>query len=102
MLRFLRPLFLLLTTALANVEKTIFLAPPPSPLSSSTNINPDLSDLGLDLLSPENPILRTKLNASFPSTAQPYGTESWFLLEGLNPGQRYEVRVCWLATVCLP
>lgn len=28
------------------------------------------------------------------------GTESWFLLEGLVPGQRYEVRVCWVATVC--
>jgi hypothetical protein len=94
-------LTLLLQTAHANVEKTIFLAPTPSPLSSS-NITPDLSDLGLDLLSPENNILRTNLNASFPSTAKPDGAESWFLLEGLNPGQRYEVRVCWLATVSLP
>lgn len=90
----------ILPTTHANVEKTIFLAPTPTPLSSSSNITPDLSDLGLDLLSPENTILRTKFNASFPSTAKPDGTESWFLLEGLNPGQRYEVRVCWLATVC--
>ena len=44
--------------------------PPLSPsLSSSTNpFNPDLSDLGLDRLSPPTPILRTKLNASFPDT----------------------------------
>ncbi|ODM15281.1 hypothetical protein SI65_09222 [Aspergillus cristatus] len=98
MLQFLLALLLTLTTALANVEKTIFLAPTPSPFSSSSNITPDLSDLGLDLLSPENTIFRTKLNASFPSPANPEGTESWFLLEGLNPGQRYEVRVCWLAT----
>lgn len=30
------------------------------------------------------------------------GTDSWFLLANLVPGRRYEVRVCWLATVrCL-
>lgn len=114
---FILPTLLLLVIfplANANVEKTIFLGPPPPPLSpslsSSTNpFNPDLSDLGLDRLSPPTPILRTKLNASFPDTntdadasASPggKGTESWFLLEGLIPGQRYEVRVCWAATVC--
>lgn len=109
-------LLVLLPLANANVEKTIFLGPPPPPLSpslsSSTNpFNPDLSDLGLDRLSPPTPILRTKLNASFPDTepdadastegkSKGKGTESWFLLEGLVPGQRYEVRVCWVATVC--
>lgn len=110
------PTLLVLPLANANVEKTIFLGPPPPPLSpslsSSTNpFNPDLSDLGLDRLSPPTPILRTELNASFPdadtdvgagpdASAGGKGTESWFLLEGLVPGQRYEVRVCWVATVC--
>lgn len=90
---------------LANVEKTIFVAPPPP-----VHVYPSLDDLGLDALAPENPLLRTGLNASFPeSTAgevqvtgeESPGEQSWFLLQDLSPGTRYEVRVCWLATVCL-
>lgn len=80
----------------ANVEKTIFLAPAAATIPSK---EPSLDDLGLERLSPQNPVVRTKLNASFATTAAPEGTESWFFLENLNPGQRYEVRVCWLATV---
>lgn len=98
--------------ALANVEKTIFVAPPPPAHP------PALDDLGLDTLGPENPLLRTGLNASFPvqftvhgagagagagagEDEKSSGEESWFLLEDLSPGVRYEVRVCWLATVFL-
>ena len=80
----------------ANVEKTIFIAPPETTIPSE---QPDLDDLGLERLSPQNPIVRTQLNASFPTTDAPDGVESWFFLENLKPGQRYEVRVCWLATV---
>jgi hypothetical protein len=82
----------------ANVEKTIFLAPAIATIPSE---QPALDDLGLERLSPQSPVVRTRLNASFPTTAAPEGTESWFFLENLNPGQRYEVRVCWLATVSL-
>lgn len=88
------PLFT--AVAHANVEKTIFLAPAPATVPSD---EPDLDDLGLERLSPQRPVVRTHLNASFPTTAAPDGTDSWFFLENLNPGQRYEVRVCWLATV---
>ncbi|OQE42172.1 hypothetical protein PENCOP_c004G07269 [Penicillium coprophilum] len=87
------PLFT--AVAQANVEKTIFLAPAPVTVPSE---EPDLDDLGLERLSPQRPVVRTRLNASFPTTAVPGGTDSWFFLENLNPGQRYEVRVCWLAT----
>ncbi|KAJ5427205.1 hypothetical protein N7465_002275 [Penicillium sp. CMV-2018d] len=87
------PLFT--AVAQANVEKTIFLAPAPATVPSD---EPDLDDLGLERLSPQRPVVRTHLNASFPTTAAPAGTDSWFFLENLNPGQRYEVRVCWLAT----
>ena len=80
----------------ANVEKTIFLAPAPATIPSE---QPALDDLGLERLSPQSPVVRTRLNASFPTTDSPEGTKSWFFLENLNPGQRYEVRVCWLATV---
>jgi len=80
----------------ANVEKTIFLAPQASTIPSEES---DLDDLGLERLSPDTPVVRTQLNASFPTDDASSGTESWFFLENLNPGQRYEVRVCWLATV---
>jgi hypothetical protein len=88
------PLFT--AVAQANVEKAIFLAPPETTIPSE---QPDFDDLGLERLSPQNPIVRTRLNASFPTTDAPDGVDSWFFLENLNPGQRYEVRVCWLATV---
>lgn len=81
--------------ARANVEKTIFLAPSPSPLPSDTG----LDDLGLERLSPLIPVIRTYLNASFPTDDAPLGTESWYFLDNLTPGQRYEVRICYLATV---
>ncbi|KAK2766194.1 hypothetical protein FQN54_007710 [Arachnomyces sp. PD_36] len=60
--------------------------------------SPNLDDLGLERLSPDLPAIRTHLNASFPSEVAPNGVETWILLEDLNPGQRYEIRVCWLAT----
>jgi hypothetical protein len=82
--------------AAGNVEKTIFVAPPPSALPAE---NTAIDDLGLDSLSPTEFTLRTSLNASFPTDDEPYGSESWFYLEDLNPGHRYEVRICWLATV---
>ncbi|KAJ5280492.1 hypothetical protein N7478_005864 [Penicillium angulare] len=88
-------IFLFTNIALANVEKTIFLAPHPSTVPSG---QPDLDDLGLERLSPENAAIRTELNASFPSPETPEGTDSWFFLENLKPGQRYEVRVCYLST----
>lgn len=82
--------------ARANVEKTIFKAPPAFPFPEK---DPTVDDLGLERLSPSNGMLRTTLNASFPTDAESRGTDSWYLLENLNPGQRYEVRICWLATV---
>ncbi|KAJ5819892.1 hypothetical protein N7474_005483 [Penicillium riverlandense] len=86
---------LISTLVQANVEKTIFLAPPGSTIPS---VEPELDDLGLERLSPHRPVIRTGLNASFPTTAAPEGTDSWFFVENLKPGQRYEIRVCWLAT----
>ncbi|PYH49966.1 uncharacterized protein BP01DRAFT_388097 [Aspergillus saccharolyticus JOP 1030-1] len=94
-------LILLLTTLLfftrlttANVEKTIFLAPSPTLIPT---LAPPNDDLGLPRLSPSHSHHRTKLNVSFPDADSP-GTDSWFFLEHLVPGKRYEVRICWLAT----
>jgi hypothetical protein len=62
--------------------------------------SPTLDDLQLTELSPRHCAIRTYLAASFPSNASRYGTSSWLLLHGLQEGQRYEVRICWAATVC--
>ncbi|KIX92966.1 uncharacterized protein Z520_11239 [Fonsecaea multimorphosa CBS 102226] len=80
--------------AFANVEKVIFLTPAAEPLPQDASID----NLFLTRLSEQYPSVRTRINASFPSTVSPKGTESWFLLEHLRPGRRYELRICWLAT----
>jgi hypothetical protein len=84
-----------LTHVRANVEKIIFVAPEAQALPSDASID----NLLLTRLSEDFPTARTYINASFPTETASKGTESWFLLEGLRPRSRYELRVCWLATV---
>ncbi|MCJ1259774.1 hypothetical protein MMC24_007613 [Lignoscripta atroalba] len=74
----------------ANVEKVIFLAPIYIHQSPPDDY-PDVYKLQLDVLSPSKSSLRTYLNASFPSLKdESQGSESWFILDGLRPQQRYE------------
>ena len=87
----------LLPSVAANTEKVIFTGPSTQTVPVDS---PTLDDLQLPKLSPHHWALRTHLSASFPSTASRYGTSSWLLLHGLQEGQRYEVRICWAATVC--
>jgi hypothetical protein len=87
-----------LWTVKANVEKTIFLGPRPVTLS---NVHPNLDHLRLHVLSPSDTILPTQLPVQFPTDSVPRGLESWYLLRGLDEGRRYEVRICWPATVSL-
>ena len=93
-------LFIIINFAHANVEKTIFIAPPREKVPTTEQSG--LDDLGLPRLTPEpvDAVIRARLNASFPTRDAPRGAESWFFLEHLVPGVRYEVRICWLATVC--
>ena len=83
----------------ANTEKTIFLAPPSITLPK---VSPNLEDLRLTTITPEHSSLRTRLPVSFPTTQKPAGNTSVYLLQDLTPGQRYEVRICWAATVSAP
>lgn len=85
-------------TVNANVEKTIFLGPSPIVLP---DVRPSLDDLRLHTLTHAQTILPTQLPVQFPSEAAPRGLESWYLLQHLEIGRRYEVRICWPATVCL-
>lgn len=82
--------------AVANVEKTIFIAP--SALTIPLD-HPTFENLHLQTLSPENSTIRTQLHSGFPSDIFPRGPASWFILSDLTEGQRYEVRICWPATV---
>jgi hypothetical protein len=88
-------------TVNANVEKTIFLGPDTVTLP---HVGPSLDDLRLHVLSHSQTILPTQLAVQFPSEPVPHGLESWYLLQNLEAGRRYEVRICWPATVsaCQP
>ncbi|KAK0706501.1 hypothetical protein B0T26DRAFT_743740 [Lasiosphaeria miniovina] len=84
--------------AVANTEKAIFLGPASIAVPLE---HPTLDDLGLDVLSPaaaSSPSIRTRLEAQFPTASYPHGAATWLLLDGLEEGRRYEVRVCWAAT----
>jgi hypothetical protein len=83
-------------TVKANVEKTIFLAPAAVTLPDA---RPSLDSLRLHTLSHAQTILPSQLPVQFPSKAAPHGLESWYLLQQLEAGRRYEVRICWPATV---
>jgi hypothetical protein len=80
----------------ANVEKTIFLGPSAVVLP---HVQPSLNDLRLHSLSHLQTILPTVLPVHFPSETAPHGREFWYLLQHLEAGRRYEVRICWPATV---
>lgn len=84
--------------ALGNTEKTIFLGPSQVQVPVE---HPTLEDLQLEAISPEQWSLRTHVRAEFPTNSSKYGQSSWYLLHGLQEGQRYEVRICWAATVSL-
>ena len=72
----------------ANTEKVIFIAPAASqPLD--TQYSP------LETLSPHNPYLKkVRIELSFDKITQEY-----FALEELDIGRKYEVRICWPASV---
>src|ERR1700710_10218 len=84
-------------TVAANTEKVIFLGP--STLQIPVE-SPTLEDLQLAALSPELWSLRTHIEAEFPTDISKHGQSTWVLLHSLQEGQRYEVRICWAATVC--
>jgi len=96
MLQFTLLLLLQAYFASANTEKVIFLGPNPTQIPVE---HPTLEDLRLEALSPEHWSLRTHVQAEFPTDSSKYGLSSWYLLHGLKEGQRYEVRICWAATV---
>jgi len=98
MLHFLFVLLLQVYAVVANTEKAIFLGPRSLHVPSE---HPSLEDLKLEALSPQQWSIRTHIKAEFPTNSSKYGQSSWMLLHKLHEGQRYEVRICWAATVYL-
>jgi hypothetical protein len=80
--------FVTSSLVLANTEKVIFVAPP-APLE------PLEHHRAIETLSPSKPaVRRVKVELSFDKP-----TEEFFVLESLDIGRKYEVRVCWPASV---
>lgn len=81
----------------ANTEKAIFLAPEAIHFPETT---PSLDNLRLHTITHTRSSIRTSISVEFPAGEDDInGAESWYLLRTLKEGQRYEVRVCWAATV---
>lgn len=83
----------------ANTEKTIFLAPNSVEIPK---LHPNLDSLQLSTITSSNRELRTRIRRKFATSTAQKGLESWYILDYLTPGQRYELRVCWVATVRAP
>ena len=84
---------------LANVEKLVFVPGPQAQVAEPLTGFPPPP---LFRLSPDTtPRVRVTLNTSFPSAtaAAVQGSAVWVALDALTVGQRYEVRICWAATV---
>ena len=100
-MRFINIIISLLSSAalvLANVEKVVFLGPRQSAICRNQF---DIHLLGHTVLSPSRSSVRQYLTATFPSQSTLWrGSESWVILDALEEGKRYEVRICWIATVC--
>lgn len=79
---------------LCNTEKVIFIAPPEIQIPTA---HPTLEDLHLHALTPQLTTHRTHLEAAFPNATAQKGVATWLVLDKLQAGQRYEVRVCWAA-----
>lgn len=80
----------------ANVEKVIFLTP-----AATTNSLINLAVFDVAILSPSERVINRRLPVAFANSTDPLGTTTWLQLEALTGQQRYEVRVCWAATVSL-
>ena len=91
---------LLAAQVYANVEKVVFVAPSPEEPANIRLVQDTLASPYLERLSPLQPSLRRRLHARFPSSIPSFEqSEVWIRLDGLQPGCRYDIRVCWSATV---
>ena len=104
---------LIIPQVAANADKIIFTGPEPNTIPLA---KPSLSDLNLDVLGRGSAWdIRTNLTRTFPvyrefetedgetdfAKVGKDGYSSWFLLDNLVQGRRYELRVCWAAIVSL-
>lgn len=89
----------LIPSALANTEKAIFVAPGAEEVPQHTARRSAWYLAALPRLTHREFTARVELDRGFPNGTSPFGPETWFLLEDLKPGKRYEARISWAATV---
>ena len=80
----------------ANTEKIIFTSHSDD---FSENVFTTLGGLQLPSISDNNRVVRDQLPVEFTTEKGAFGKQSWYLLDGLEEGRRYEIRVCWAAIV---
>jgi hypothetical protein len=80
------------------VEKEIFIASAPPKLVLDNSIGSHLPQLMPSEHCRSCRAIKTRLGTSFIGK----GMEHWVRIDGLEDGRRYEVRICWAATVSLP
>jgi hypothetical protein len=84
--------------ARANCEHAHFHGPSAA-AAAKTLPDGNILDRGLDVLTPASRSFKVHLESRFPSTGPgSSGLATWFLLDDLVPGQRYETRACYTAT----
>ena len=84
----------LVPSAIADVEKEIFIAPPTLALPA-LDAGSHLPHLAPSEHCRNCRAIRSRLNTSFAGD----GSEHWVRIDGLQEGKRYEVRICWAGTV---
>lgn len=89
----------LIPGAVANTEKAIFIAPGVEEVPQHTARRSAWYLAVLPKLTHREFTVRVELDRGFPNGTSPFGPETWFLLEDLKPGKRYEARISWAATV---
>jgi hypothetical protein len=90
--------FVCILPALGNVEKVVFLGPKPI-AGTVLGLGDSLSSPYLELLNPSESSLRRVLHSTFEESLDRKESDAWVLLDDLEVGRRYEIRVCWSATV---
>ena len=86
-------------SVIANVEKVVFLGPEQI---NKCYYRSRVDASHRDVLTPASSSIRREIAATFLSPYNSWkGSEFWIVLDDLEPLRRYEVRLCWSATVCL-
>ena len=87
-----------ISVVLANTEKIIFITPE---IVTNSKLNQLTERIDIPAIYPESGRTHIKLPVDFGTSENPNGCQSWYLLRALEKGRRYEIKLCWAATVSI-